>query len=260
MISLSILDEFPIYMRQMLYSAIILIVVFVVYRILIRFISRTSERLELTPHIVNTLRLLIRVLTMIASIYVVLTMFQISTTIFVGGSALVGAMLGFGSSQTINNIIAGFYVLITQPFRIKDYVKIGDLEGQVEEITVNYTNLYTPTFNLLKVPNMYVMNSRILNMTHEGFIKYTFTVNFSHDFPNTYIEEKCISPAIEEFQMAHETEQLRRPEAYLDITDRLGMYFMIRLFIPKGDAKSLYVLKPELLRMIMNRWSELRQQ
>ena len=257
---LGILEEFPLYMRQILYCVVILAVVFVAYKILMRFISRTSERLELAPHMVNTLRLMLRVLTVIASLYVVFTMFQIPTTIFVGGSALIGAMLGFGSSQTINNIVAGFYVLITQPFRIKDYVKIGDLEGQVEEITINYTNLYTPTFNLLKVPNTQVMNSRILNLTHEGFIKYTFTVNFSHDFPNAFIEEECISHAIEGFHIKHEAEQLRKPEAYLDTADRLGMSFLIRFFIPKGEAKSLYVLKPELLSMIMNRWNELKQQ
>ncbi len=44
----------------------------------------------------------------------------------------------------------------------------------MEEITFNYMKLYTPTFNLLKVPNTQVMNNRILNLTYEGFIKYTF--------------------------------------------------------------------------------------
>ncbi len=62
----------------------------------------------------------------------------------------------------------------------------------MEEITINYTNLYTLTFNLLKVPNTQVMNSRVLNMTHEGFIKYTFTVSFSHEVPNNILIEGCI--------------------------------------------------------------------
>ena len=101
-------------------------------------------------------------------------------------SALIGAFLGFWSSQTINNVVAGFYVLLTQPFKVKDYVRIGSLEGQVEEITLNYMKLYTPIFNLLKVPNTQVMNNRILNLTHEGFIKYTFLFQTRVKVVNTY--------------------------------------------------------------------------
>ena len=78
----------------------------------------------------------------------------------------------FGSSQTINNVAAGFYVLLSRPFRVKDYVRIGDVEGQVEEIGINYTKLYTPSFNLLLIPNTQVMSNRVLNCTHEGYIKY----------------------------------------------------------------------------------------
>lgn len=182
------------------------------------------------------------------------TIFEIPTTIFVGGSAL-----GFGSSQTINNIVAGFYILITQPFEVKDYVKIGDVEGQVEEITINYTNLYTPTFNLLKVPNTQVMNSRVLNITHEGFIRYTVTIGFPLDTPNIVLMEQCIRPAIEEFHANHERGQLRKPEAYFEASDRLGRSFLIRVFIPKGEAKTLYVLKPELLSMIMKRLDEFKK-
>jgi len=245
---------------NLLLSVVIVACIGILYKLLSLFISRTGERLELEAHAMNGLRLILRVVAIVIAFSAVFTVFDIPTSIFVGGSALIGAFLGFGSSQTINNIVAGFYVLITQPFKVKDYVKIGDLEGQVEEIAINYTNLYTPTFNLLKVPNTQVMNSRVLNMTHEGFIKYTFNVGFSHEVPNNILMEGCIQPAIEEFHAKHEADQLRKPEAYLDQSDRLGRSFLIRFFIPKGEARSLYVLKPELMAMIMERWDEFSKQ
>ncbi len=241
-------------------TAIIFVAVIVVYKFLSRLVTQTGRRLELEPHAVNALRLVLRVATVFSSMYIVFALYEIPTTVFVSGSALVGALLGFGSSQTINNIVAGFYVLISQPFRVKDYVKIADLEGQVEEISINYTNLYTPTFNLLKVPNTQVMNSRILNLTHEGFIKYTFTIGFDHAMTNQALMEGCIQPAIEEFHERYLGLQLRKPEAYLESGDRLGKNFMIRFFIPKGEAKTLYTLKPELLDMIMERWYRSRPQ
>lgn len=241
-------------------TAVVFVAIFIIYKFLSRLVSRTGRRLELEPHAVNAIRLVLRVATVFSSMYVIFALYEIPTTVFVSGSALVGALLGFGSSQTINNIVAGFYVLISQPFRVKDYVKIADLEGQVEEISINYTNLYTPTFNLLKVPNTQVMNSRILNLTHEGFIKYTFTIGFDHAMTNQALMERCIQPAIDEFHERHLDLQLRKPEAYLDSGDRLGKNFLIRIFIPKGEAKTLYTLRPELLDMIIERWYGCRAQ
>jgi len=124
----------------------------------------------------------------------------------------------------------------------------------VEEISINYTSLYTPTFNLLKVPNTQVMNSRILNLTHEGFIKYTFTVGFGHEVPNEALVDEVIMPAINEFHEKHRDAHLRKPEAYMEASDRLGRTFLIRFFIHKGEAKTLHVLQPELLEMMMRRW------
>ena len=243
---------------SLLVSVAALAAIYVAYRLLSRFVSRTGREVELEPHAMNAIRLVLRVAAIMLASTLLFSVWSLPTEWFVGSSALIGAFLGFGSSQTINNVVAGFYVLVTQPFKVKDYVKIGDLEGQVEEITINYTNLYTPTFNLLKVPNTQVMNSRILNLTHEGFIKYTFTIGFSHEVSSDDIMEGCIEPAVDEFHERHEREQLRRPEAYLDSSDRLGISFLIRIFIPKGEAKSLYVLQPELLDMIMGRWYALK--
>lgn len=251
-------SQFSPDLSRLILSGALLFVIFVGYKLLNRFISRTGEEVKLEAHAMNAIRLILRVGAIMISSMSLFSVWDLPTEWFVGSSALIGAFLGFGSAQTINNVIAGFYVLLTQPFKVKDYVKIGSMEGQVEEITINYTKIYTPTFNLLKVPNIQVMNNRILNLTHEGFIKYPFTVGFGHIVPNSVLMEKCIQPALDEFHRKHEDSQFRKPEAYLDASNRVGKTYLIRLFISKGEAKDLYVLKPELLDMIMTRWYELK--
>ncbi len=248
-------------MPRIVLVSLTLLAVGVGYAFLSRSLTRLSRRLELDPHITNSMRLLLRVLTLLFSITVVFTVYELPTTWFVGGSALVGAMVGFGSSQTINNIAAGFYVILSRPFRVKDYVRIGDVEGQVEEITINYTKLYTPTFNLLLIPNTQVMNSMVLNLTHEGLIKYTFTMTIPHT-PTLTVEEiskRCIEPAIDEFYMRYEGVVMRRPEYYFQEVGSFGKSFRIRIFVPKGEARALFGLQPELAGMILNRWDEMRK-
>ncbi|MCW4051439.1 MAG: mechanosensitive ion channel family protein [Candidatus Bathyarchaeota archaeon] len=240
------------------YSIAALIVISVVYRVIVRFMVDKGSEIGLEPHVMNAMKLVVRVVAIIIAFTTVFTMFDLPTDLFVGASALLGAALGFGSSQTINNIVAGFYVLFSQPFKVKDYVKIGDLEGQVEEISINYTSLYTPSFNLLKVPNTQVLGSRILNMTHEGYIRYTYKMSFSHDFSESQLTEEVLEPAIKEFQRDHGDGELRSPEAYLKSVNRLEKAYIIRLFIPKGNAKMLYTTEPELTKYIMRHYDKLK--
>ncbi|MEM2110664.1 MAG: mechanosensitive ion channel [Candidatus Bathyarchaeia archaeon] len=250
----------PEFLRFIL-GLIVVLTVAIVYKIFSRSISKIAKKIELDPHIENSLRLILRVVVIVVAASAIFAIFEFDTTWFLGGSALVGAALGFGSSQTINNIVAGFYVILTRPFQVKDYVKIGDVEGQVEEISINYTKLYTPSFNLLLVPNIQVMNSRVLNCTHEGFIKYTFTLDIPHGMvsSNEEIIKRCVEPAIEEFYQKYSGLHIRKPEYYFETSAPIARTFKIRLFIPKGEAKTLYSLKPELTDMIINLWDRERK-
>jgi small-conductance mechanosensitive channel len=137
-----------------------------------------------------------------------------------------------------------------------DYVKIGDYEGQVEEITINYTKLYTPTFNMLQIPNVQVLNSRILNATHEEMIKDTFQFSFPHSIPlsNEEIMNKCIKPSFNEIETKYRECVVRSPEVYFDNSTSFARTYMIRLFIQRGKAKDLYIIKSELSNHIMNHW------
>jgi small-conductance mechanosensitive channel len=241
-----------------LYSAAALVVIYAAYRALMGFIRHQAKEHELEPHITNIIKLLMRIVFIVVATTTTFQIFKLPTDFFVGGSALIGAAIGFGSSQTINNIVAGFYVLISQPFKVKDYVRIADLEGQVEEISINYTNLYTPTFNILKVPNTQVMSSKILNMTHEGYIKYTYRVSFDHIYTEEKVFKEILEPAIQDFHQFCGDGGIRCPEAYLESADRLGKTYLIRLFIPKGEAKMLFTMQPELTQFIMKHFDKVR--
>ena len=251
----------PPWILNVVYTLAVLTALLAVYKFLSRFLSRTGRRPELDPHMQNSFRLLLRVVMLLVGLAAVFSVYALPAEWFIGGSALVGAAIGFGSSQTINNVVAGFYVVVSRPFKVKDYVRIGDVEGQVEEIAINCTKLYTPSFNILLLPNTQVMNSRILNCTHEGFIKYAFSLSLPHHVPisNEEISKRCIQPAIEEFYEKYRDRQIRKPEFYFEGSTPGGRSFKIRIFVPKGEAKTLYVLQPELADAILNRWDAERK-
>ena len=115
-------------------------------RLIRRAISRYSKRSKLDPHASNILKLVFRIIVFSTGIIALMTLFGIGTDWFIGISALTGAAIGFASTQTVGNFLAGFYLMISRPFMVRDYVKIGKVEGEVREITINYTKIYTPAY------------------------------------------------------------------------------------------------------------------
>jgi len=110
----------------------------------------------LDKHIENIFKVIVRILVFVAAITFILPIFRIDTGVILSLSALSGAAIGFAATQTVGNFLAGLYIMISRPFKVSDYVKIGDVEGQVREITVKYTKIYMPTYNLIEIPNRQV--------------------------------------------------------------------------------------------------------
>lgn len=58
-----------------------------------------------------------------------------------GGAALFGLAVAFGAQNLIRDYFSGFMVLMEDQYGINDYVRIGNLEGLVERITLRVTTL-----------------------------------------------------------------------------------------------------------------------
>jgi len=163
-------------------SLVSIIAILVADRLSRRAIARYSRRLKLEPHVENIFKLTARIIIAAVGVVALLSLLNVDTTWFVGVSALTGAAIGFASTQTVGNFLAGLYIMISRPFMVRDYVKIGDVEGEVREITINYTKIYTPTYNITEIPNRKVLDSTILNYSGKrNIIDYSFQMGL---FPN----------------------------------------------------------------------------
>lgn len=81
----------------------------------------------------------------------------------VAGGALIGTAIGLAFSRALSNIVSGIYVLIARPFRVGDYIRLGETEGIVLEITLNYTRVLRTDHTRQFVPNSTTIDSRLTN-------------------------------------------------------------------------------------------------
>ena len=73
--------------------------------------------------------------------------------IFKGVSVFVGVLFSLGSSNAIANMVAGLVITYMRPFKIGDFIKIGDVSGEVIEKTALVTRIRTPKFEDITIPN-----------------------------------------------------------------------------------------------------------
>lgn len=120
---------------------------------------------RMTKTVINTLRVLGRMIIVPFCVIAYLNNFPAFQGTLLGISALLGTAIGFASTTTMGNFLAGLYIMTTRPFLIGDYIILPDskVEGRVKEITVNYTKITLPTGNTILVSNSKFLGQSIIN-------------------------------------------------------------------------------------------------
>jgi small-conductance mechanosensitive channel/CRP-like cAMP-binding protein len=78
-------------------------------------------------------------------------------------SAVGAVVVGFALQDTLGNLFAGLAIQVEKPFRVGHWIKVGDFEGKVQEVTWRATKLLTKAGQFVIVPNSVVSKDPILN-------------------------------------------------------------------------------------------------
>jgi small-conductance mechanosensitive channel/CRP-like cAMP-binding protein len=78
-------------------------------------------------------------------------------------SAVGAVVVGFALQDTLGNAFAGLGIQSEKPFRIGHWIRVGDFEGRVSEITWRATKLRTKAGNFVILPNNIIAKEAITN-------------------------------------------------------------------------------------------------
>lgn len=147
------------------------IVVFVIFLLLASGISRVinlaAKRAKLDV-MISSLIARIGYIVMI-----ILGLFVAATVIFPGvragdifaGLGIGSVALGFAFKDVLQNLFAGFLILLYRPFHIGDQIKVKDYEGTIEDITVRATKMKTYDGERVVIPNSDLYMNAVLVRT-----------------------------------------------------------------------------------------------
>ena len=84
-------------------------------------------------------------------------------TALVATSAVTSLVLGLALQPILGNFFSGIVISLERPFRINDWIRFGDTEGRVVDITWRTTHLRTRDNDNLVIPNGQIADQAILN-------------------------------------------------------------------------------------------------
>lgn len=98
----------------------------------------------------------------IAGVLIMLRHFGVDPTPLLAGLGVGGIAVALAAQKTLENVIAGASLIFDQAVRLGDFLRVGTLEGTVEEIGLRSTRIRTLDRTVVTVPN-----SQIASMSLE---------------------------------------------------------------------------------------------
>src|SRR6266702_2677532 len=80
------------------------------------------------------------------------------------GSGVVAIVVGFAGQNLFAGIIGGVAIQINRPYKVGDWLKVGDTYGEVREINWRSTRLCTNDDIYLDIPNNEMVSHQIVNL------------------------------------------------------------------------------------------------
>jgi len=122
-----------------------------------------AAEIPLEEPIIVLIQRAIKVFVLVVGGLIVVERMGYSIASLLGGLGIGGLAIALAAQDTLANIFGSLIVFTDRPFKIGDWVRIGDVEGFVEFIGLRSTRIRTWPKSLVTIPNKVLTNSNIEN-------------------------------------------------------------------------------------------------
>ncbi|ACO04101.1 MAG TPA: mechanosensitive ion channel protein MscS [Persephonella sp.] len=152
-----------------------------------KFAERFGKDLsrELGSFFIKSAKIFIFVLGFVA----VLQEWGIDVTAFIASLGLGGLAFALAAKDTVANLFGGLTILADKSLKIGDWVKVGSVEGIVEDLGIRTTKIRTFEKSLITVPNSYIANNPIENYSRRDNRRIKMTIGLVYDTPGETVKK-----------------------------------------------------------------------
>lgn len=193
--------------------------------------SRSENRFQdqLVPFVTKTLKLAIAVL---GAVFLIARLGG-DVTALLAGLGLSGLAVALAAQDLLKNLFGSITVLLDRPFRVGDWIRIGDVEGVVEEVGFRSTRVRTFYASLITLPNARLIDASVDNYGARQFRRWSTRIQITYDTPPASVDAFCEGIR----QLVRENESMRQDafEIHLNEFGVDGLEIMLYVFFLAPD-------------------------
>lgn len=131
---------------------------------------------EIGNFFIKTLKIFIFAVGLVA----ILQEWNINVSAFIASLGLGGLAFALAAKDTAANLFGGLTILADKSLKIDDWIKVGDVEGTVEDIGLRTIKVRTFEKSLVTVPNQIVANNPIENFSRRDIRRIKMRIGLTY--------------------------------------------------------------------------------
>ena len=167
--------------QNLLLIAVTAIAGFFLVRIVGKMLAGVMERTRLSKGVQNVICTVVRVVLWTLLVIIVTGSVGVDMTGMIAILSVVLLAISMSIQGVLGNVAGGVQVISTHPMAAGDFVKIGEISGTVKDVELAYTQLETPTGEMVHIPNSILASKEIINYTVLGRRRLDVTVGVSYE-------------------------------------------------------------------------------
>ena len=175
-----LLAKLILFLPKLIASFLVLILFYFLYRLIKFVLNRSLKKADISISVIHLITKILKYTFFGLAFILVADQIGIKIITLVSTLGVAGIALGLAAQQTLANFISGIIILVSKPFREKDYVELEGTFGKVEKISLRSTTLLTLDNLLVDIPNQKIIESKIINHTHNKHIRLRIGVGIAY--------------------------------------------------------------------------------
>ncbi|CQH58611.1 mechanosensitive channel protein MscS [Halobacterium hubeiense] len=221
----------------------------VIHRAVSRFVKRTEG---ISEHQAEITYRIIQISVYVIALVIVLNLWGIKLGGLLIGAGFAGIVLGMAARQTLGAVIAGLVLMFSRPFEIGDWVKIGDKDGIVTDITIVNTRLQTFDGEYVMLPNDLVGSDEVVNRSRKGRLRIHVEVGIDY----TADVDEAMSLAKDAMGDVDDILTVPRPQVVLKEFGDSAVVLDLRFWIDKPSARRKWRAQTAVISAVKSAFDE----
>lgn len=211
--------------------------------------NKTSQVIKFIPILTKLLKFIIAFILIAA----LLQNHGYSISSLIAGFGITGLAVGFAANATIANIFGSIAIFSDKAYEVGDYIKIGTMEGTVEDINLRSTKIRTLDNALTIIPNSNIANGDIVNVTRAHKRRIFETVGVTYD-----TSDEKLHRAIEVIEdvLNRNSEIYSDYVVYLDTLADSSINIKINAYVKTNNYVKYLKIKEQVLLEVIRRFRE----